>query len=90
MKENAGHIASKRGHLEILKFLNEEHNFNFNIPNSDGDPPIFLAIVENQLEVFKYLLNDCKINMEVVSNKEWTALISAGRFNRLEMVQILV
>ena len=51
------HIVSYYGHLEIAKlFLTK--NISIDLPDSEGNTPIFLAVINNNLALFRMLLED--------------------------------
>ncbi|MEM2056872.1 MAG: ankyrin repeat domain-containing protein [Thermoproteota archaeon] len=49
------HLASRRGHLEMVKLF-VEHGADVNIRNRLGETPIFLACRNNHIDVVHYLI----------------------------------
>ena len=47
--------ASKYGHLEIMKYLEKEHNWDIHVKNDGGQVAYLLASVYGRLEIMKYL-----------------------------------
>lgn len=66
--ENAALIACKRGHLEIVKFLNEECGADFNLKSKRSENAVLLAAFGSKsnstkaLEVVKYLIEVAKVD----------------------------
>jgi GTP-binding nuclear protein Ran len=48
-------LASSHGHLEIMKYLEKEHNWDIYVKNNDGFDAYLLASRHSHLEIMKYL-----------------------------------
>ena len=57
------HYAGRYGHVELLKYIFENSNFNidFNVKSTAGSTPLHLACCHGQFEVVKYLLENSKL-----------------------------
>jgi len=76
MKNNAAHIASTKGYLDILRYLDKK-KFNFNAKNINGFTPLHQAVMNKQNEAIKYLAKISDINAPDFGG--WTALHWAAR-----------
>jgi ankyrin repeat protein len=47
---NDGNYTSYNGHLEIMKYLEKEHNWDINVKNNDGYNAYLLASFNKHLE----------------------------------------
>ena len=59
IQESAGHIAVKNKDYEMLKFLREQDNFDFEMPDKNGESALFCAILAEDLEMVKFLAEEC-------------------------------
>jgi len=82
--------ASINGHLEIVKYLIEEHNANVEAKDNYGYTPLIWASVYGSLEIMKYLIEECNANVEVKNKYGETPLIRASELSRLEIVKCLI
>ena len=62
VKDNEGDdaylFASWKGHLEIMKYLEKEHNWDIHVKNNKGDDAYLYASSFGYLEIMKYLENE--------------------------------
>ena len=49
---------SYKGYLEIMKYLENEHNWDIHVKNNNGDDAYLLASCNGNLEIMKYLENN--------------------------------
>src|SRR5690349_1174668 len=60
------HVAALNGHLEMLKWLEEECGVDMNVADeSDGQRPVHVAALNGHLEVLKWLKEACGVDMNV-------------------------
>ncbi|XP_021746802.1 ankyrin repeat-containing protein At2g01680-like [Chenopodium quinoa] len=87
---NAFHIASKRGHLEIVRqMLNIWPELCMSCDSSNTSP-LYSAAVQDQLEVVNAILDTDDSAARIVRKNGKTALHNVARYGRLDMVKILV
>ena len=72
------HYACQFGHLELLKYIfgNQDFDIDFNISTQDGDTPLHIACSHGQFEVVKFLLENSKekeIDIYKKANDQMTA-----------------
>ena len=87
------HVASSRGHLEVVRYLVEDAEADKDSQDADDETPIMWALIEDKHAVVEYLLSSgadvSKVDsngmtalhraiMETANNRILTALISAG------------
>ena len=89
------HYACKYGHLELLKYIfgNQDFDIDFNITTQDGDTPLHIACNNGHFEVVKFLLENSKekgIDIFKKANDQMTAEDLAkeeGHNNILELLE---
>jgi ankyrin repeat protein len=82
-------FACQKGHLAIIdKFL--QHGADVNAYIEDYHTPLFQAIAQNKMDVFKRLLNEGAINVNLVDKEGVIPLLLAAYNGHLEMVKQLV
>ena len=82
--------AVRFGGVKCVETLVALESFDcWNVPDSDGDTPIRMAIVENQTEILKILLRCPRVDPGVVSANGETAAIRATMQGEIECVRIL-
>ena len=82
-------IAAKKGHLDILKLL-KAYEADVNATDKDGDNALQLAWMANHFETVRWLLNNCKINLEA-KNKRYkrTLFLLAAEKGHLDILKLL-
>ena len=82
------HIASRKGHLEVLEFL-FECNWDANHQNDLGETALHMAVGESHTEVATLLIaNGINVNAKDVEDR--TALHYASEMGHIEMVVLLL
>ena len=61
-------LASRYGHLEIMKYLEKEHNWDIHVKNKNGYNAYLLASLNGHLEIMKYLENEHNWDIHVKNN----------------------
>ncbi|VDO07863.1 unnamed protein product [Rodentolepis nana] len=85
---NALHLASKEGHVEIVKELIRRH-VDVNQPTNKGNTALHIASLAGQFEVAKVLIeNGALVNAQ--SQNGFTPLYMAAQENHLEVVTLLL
>merc|ERR1711991_1080099 len=80
------HIASRSGHLDIVKFLSES-GADLNAKGPWDMTPLMYGIIFHRLEIVKYLLGN-NVDATVEDNRGRTALIHAVNERQEEMERI--
>ena len=89
-EESAAHVACRQGHMPIIKFLHEEHKFDFNQVDEEEYTPIYTAIENNFMEIVVYLVEECKVDIDKPNIKGESPLHVACRTNKIEFVKYLI
>ena len=82
-------VASRYGHLHILKWLQEDVNTDLCQSNFGGKHPLHEAAQNSHLDCVRYLL-DHGANVDCIKQADWTPLMLACTKTNLEVVQVLV
>jgi len=81
-------IASYYGHLEIMKYLEKEHNWDINVKNNFGNNAYLLASFNGHLKIMKYLENEHNWDIHIKNNYGEDAYLLAsllGLFRNYEI-----
>lgn len=84
------HIAAENGDLKLLTFLignNAQHR-----ENKNGWFPLHSAVAKGKLEIVKYLIEECKIDINLQQINQWqdTPLHTAANFGQYEVLKYLL
>lgn len=84
-------MAIRHGSLECLKLL-VKAGANVEAKDIENWTALHEAVKagDEKLEILKYLIDECKVDVNSVDDDGWTALHVAARFSATEAVQILV
>jgi len=63
------HIAAGYGKLEILKLLIEKGG-DYKLKDNDGNSIFFAAVIHNELEIVKYLIENKKFGFSINDMRE--------------------
>ena len=79
------------GNIELVRRLTECNGTNFNTQDDDGQTPLYLASLNKQTEVVKFLLDmsTIDVNQHTTINGE-TALIVAAKHGSVDIVELLL
>lgn len=81
--------ASEKGHLNIVKYLVEEHNADMNAQSSTGMTPLMYAAKNGHVEVIRYF-NSLGVDVDQTDNSGGTALMLASKYGHCNAVKCLV
>jgi hypothetical protein len=79
------HFTSTTKMLQLLIKL----GVNINKPNGNGYTLLMLSILQNNIELIKFLLQQKDINIDFINSNEISALILAKLSNNLEIINLL-
>ena len=82
-------IASRKGYIEIVKFLCAECHVNVNAKDSDGWTALHLAANRNNIDVIKYLIEEQHADTTLTNEGGCTILHVAAYTGYLELVQYI-
>ena len=83
--------AAMCGHLDVVKFLVEEHGADINTMDQRGHSPLHKAVINGHLEVAQYLVEQgAEADINSVVERGQTALLMAARNGHVEVVKFLV
>ena len=83
------HVAAIYGHLEVMKYLINNFNFDPNIVGVNGRTALYYACSNGHLEVAKYLIEECHCNPDTRFEKD-TLLHIAAAHGHLDLVKYFV
>ena len=89
-KATALHIASVRGHCDVVKILLTHPDININARDYFGQTPISIACECNKPSVFRTLLKDRRVDVSLDDNYGRTPLWYASYEGYLEMIECLI
>ncbi|MES2613868.1 MAG: ankyrin repeat domain-containing protein [Bdellovibrionota bacterium] len=92
-KDSNLHLAARTGDLDtITRIWQEESQINnINARNKDGFTPLHLAVGMNHLEVARYLIRECKADINAEDDKEkLTPLHIALRKGYLDLISCII
>ncbi len=83
--------AIKQSDAPQLRKLLQRNDINLNQPNSEGLPPLHMAIIKNDLNILASLLYDERIDInKTCSDLNWTPLHLAAYHGNLSLIQFLL
>ena len=65
-RTNSLHIASQCGHEVVVEYLVYKSKMDPNFPDENGNTPLHLAVIHNQFQVVKSLVESQKCNVSVI------------------------
>ena len=84
------HIASIRGHLEVVKLLLAHPNINVNLKDNDGQTLFLLGCLNGHVLVVRVLLKDPRVDVTLEDNNGCTPLWWASWCGGLDVVEWLI
>ncbi|XP_068084462.1 alpha-latrotoxin-Lt1a-like [Anabrus simplex] len=84
------HLAAKRGHLEMVRYLVTASGCPRGVLDEEGWTLLHTAAQWDQTEVLRYLICECKVPPEVQCFESGTALHVAAHYGSLNVVMYLV
>ena len=84
------HLASYKGHLEIVKYLVEDVGVETETKSRYGQTPLHEASCVGHLEIVKYLVEEVKTNTEVQNKYGDTPLHISSLWGRVEIVKYFI
>ncbi|XP_061351234.1 ankyrin repeat-containing protein At2g01680 [Gastrolobium bilobum] len=87
---NAFHVASKRGHLDIVREILSTWPEVCNLCDSSNTSPLYSAAVQDHLDVVNAILDVDVSSMFIVRKNGKTSLHNAARYGILRIVKALI
>ena len=76
--------------MELLEFLDTFPHFDFDIPDADGETPIFYAISSKRFDMVKFLVaHGVSLSHKSIKN-EWTPVYVAATLGNEEILKYLI
>ena len=85
----AGHIAVKNQDWELLHFFETLDNFDFDLPDVDGETPLFKAIPKNHAMVVFLVEKGARLTHTSIKNK-WCPVYIAACMGSVETLKYLL
>ena len=82
-------LASLNGYLELMKYLEKEHNWDVHVKNNGGDDAYLFASFSGHLEIMKYLEKEHNWDIYVKNDQGNNSYIQASMYSRLEIMRYL-
>lgn len=83
-------LASRNGHLQVVKYLIEDLKADANIKDDMHTTPLMTASCGGHLNIAKYLVEERNVDVNLVDNYGFTALMLAIESERVETVKFLI
>ena len=80
-------LAAKYGHLDIMKYLENEHEWDVNTKNIFKDDAYLLATEGGHIHIMKYLQNKHNWNIYVTNNSKENAYLIAALYGHLHVMR---
>jgi ankyrin repeat protein len=90
MAWRAIHGACSCGHLNVVKFLIEQHHVDYECFDYFANRPLHSACSEGHLEVVQYLIKVCHVEVNTRNYFDSTALHCASTNHHLNVVKYLI
>jgi len=86
----AGHIAVKNKDWELLRFFETLDHFDFDLPDVDGETPLFKAIAKSKHDMVVFLVEKgARLRHTSIKNK-WCPVYIAACIGSLETLEYLL
>ncbi len=86
----AAHIAASLQDFEMLTFFETLPHFDFDLPDNDGESPLFIAICKKNLEMVKFFVKKgADLNRRSISNL-WSVVYIAATLGNTETLEYLI
>ena len=72
------HVAAEFGHLHIIKFFVEQNIFKPDLKDENKFTPALLAAGKGYVNIFKYLVQECKCDPNCKSSDDYDEFIGGG------------
>ena len=70
--------------MECVETLAAQESFtSWNVPDTDGDTPVMLALKESETEIIKILLNCPRVDLNCRDEEAWSLVFRAIQRNKL-------
>ena len=84
------HVASIRGHAEVVKLLLAHPDVDVNIKDDGGQTPFSLGCLRGEVSVVEVLLKDPRVNVTLDDDHGCTPLWCASRGGHFEVIECLI
>lgn len=88
LNENIAHLAAFKNSVNILKIMNDENPNLLNCKDNFSMTPLLTAVVNNQIDAAKYLVQLSEINIK--NSKSQNALHIAAKSSSVGMLELLL
>ena len=84
------HLASSKGHLDVVRYFTIVHHFNPLVKNTYNDTVLHHASLNGELEMVKFFIEDLNFDADIKGHLEKIPLHYASENGHLDVVQYLV
>ena len=84
------HLASSKGHLDVVRYFTIVHHFNPLVKNTYNDTVLHHASLNGELEMVKFYIEDLNFDADIKGHLEKIPLHYASENGHLDVVQYLV
>ena len=85
--ETLAHAAVRNGKVKCVETLAAQERCDFwNVPNSDGDTPLMMALKKNKIDVVEILLRCPRVNLSCREEVGWFLVRQSWRRSKLEEI----
>ena len=82
--EALAHAAVRNGKVKCVETLAAQERCDFwNVPNSDGDTPLMMALKKNKIDVVEILLRCPRVDLSCRNREGWSLVFRAIQRNKL-------
>jgi len=81
------HIASRYGHVEVVRLLLAHPDINVNLMNIDGQTPFSRGCLHGHVSIVQVMLKDPRIDVTLDDNYGRTPLWYASRHGKHEVIE---
>ena len=86
MNRSLLHKAAEKGHLDVIKYLIEEKQYNAEPRDDNGNTPLHVAAYFGQLDIVKFFVIKQNISINAVNNDGKTPLENTANKNIIDFL----
>lgn len=83
-------MAVKNKDYDMLRYLKKQKYTDFNLPNAEGESALFAALHINDMDLVKFLVEECQVDIEHKEIQARTPLYYTCSVGNLESARYLI